>query len=181
MNKTVKGCLLSAILFIFIILGITFLLINRIDKSFVADKQKVDLSWEDYVKQLHYRNSILLKYDNVKNIYNQINKTENYLKQKHQPKKDLLNNEYVLNDSLRKYSNITTQINLKLNKSLSIYNDNVTEFNTKYSSFPYNYLRIKKSVELYDHFEIQYGLDNSEILKKNQKIDDWIKNGGELE
>lgn len=179
MNKTVKGCLLSAILLILIIFWIIFLLINKMEKSFVADKQKVDLSWENYVKQLHHRNIVLLNDSDLNNIYPQINKTEKYLEERHS-KKDLLNNEYVLNDSLRKYLNITNQINENLNKSLETYNLSVKDFNTKYSTFPYNYLRIKESVELYDNFEIKYGVDNNEIIKRNQKIDDWIENGGEL-
>jgi hypothetical protein len=155
-----------------------FLIIQRIDKSFVSDKQEVDISWENYIKKIRYRDSVLLNNYNIENINAQINKTENYLKD-YQLKKDLLNNEYTLNDSLIKYVNIP-HINDKLNRSLSIYNSNVKEFNAKYSSFPYNYLRIKKSVDLYDYFEIQYGLNNDEIIKKDQKINDWIKNGGEL-
>jgi hypothetical protein len=85
-----------------------------------------------------------------------------------------------LNDSLRKYKFIKN-FNGELNKSVIYYNDMVKEFNSKYSSFPYNYIRLKKSVQLYDYFEIEYGNDNTQTIKKNNKIDDWINNGGELQ
>jgi hypothetical protein len=64
---------------------------------------------------------------------------------------------------------------------LIFYNYIVKDLNSIYSSFPYNYIRLKKSVQLYDYFEIEYGNDNTQTIKKNNKIDDWINNGGELQ
>jgi len=113
-----------------------------------------------------------------KNLLPLITKTERNLKN-NSSKKELIINEYILNDSLRKYK-YADSFNKKLNNSLMNYNMNVKDFNSKYSSFPYNYLRIKKSIPLYDYFEIEYGSDNGEIIRRNQKIDDWIENGGEF-
>lgn len=178
MNKTIKGCLIVVIIFILGGIGSIFLIINSVDKAFILDKNKVDKSWNNYVDLVSYRNRTILNNKNMKNILPLINITEENLK-KSSSKKDLLENEYIINDSLRNYKYMDS-VDQKLNNSLLIYNTNVKEFNSKYTSFPYSYLRIKKSVSLYDYFEIVYGKNNDETIKKNQKINDWIENGGEL-
>ncbi len=177
MDKKTKGCLISGIAFILIVVIIIFFIIDGIDKSFQISKKKVDTSWDKYSKILYHRNQTLKKVNN-KNLLLLITKTDRYLKT-NSSKKELITNEYILNDSLRKYK-YADSFNKKLNNCLMNYNMNVKEFNSKYSSFPYNYLRIKKSIPLYDYFEIEYGSDNKEIINKNQKIEDWIQNGGEL-
>lgn len=177
MDRKTKGCLIVGLVFILTLIILMFFVIDTIDKSFQISKNKVDTSWDKYINILHDRNRNLEKVGN-KSLLPLITKTERNLKT-NSSKKELIINEYILNDSLRKYR-YADSFNKKLNNCLMNYNVNVKEFNNKYSSFPYNYLRIKKSVPLYDHFEIEYGSDNGEIIRKNNKIDDWIENGGEL-
>lgn len=178
MNKTFKGCLVSIITVILVCTLSIIIIGNYIEKSFQNEKSKVDKSWEKYSQLLRNRNNILVNDTIAKNLRPIISKTYYYLKNNN--KRDLLSNEYVLNDSLRKYKFISS-LNGELNKSVIYYNVMVKEFNSKYSSFPYNYIRLKKSVKLYDYFEIEYGNDNTQTIKKNNKIDDWINNGGELQ
>lgn len=177
MDRKTKGCLIAGAIFISILIIIIFFVIDTIDKSFQISKNKVDMSWDKYTQILYDRNQALKKVGN-KNLLPLITKTESNLKTNNS-KKELITNEYILNDSLRKYKYVDS-FNKKLNNCLINYNINVKEFNSKYSSFPYNYLRIKKSIPLYDYYEIKYGANNREIIRKNQKIDDWIENGGEL-
>ena len=177
MDKKKKGCLIAGVLFISILIIVIFSVIDTIDKSFQISKNRVDMSWDKYNKILYDRNQALKKIGK-KNLLPLITKTERNLKN-NSSKKELIINEYILNDSLRKYK-YADSFNKKLNNSLMNYNMNVKDFNSKYSSFPYNYLRIKKSIPLYDYFEIEYGSDNGEIIRRNQKIDDWIENGGEF-
>ena len=177
MDRKTKGCLIAGILFTSILIIVMFFAIDTIGKSFQISKNKVDTSWDKYNKILYDRNRTLKKVGN-KNLLSLVIKTERNLKT-NSLKKELITNEYILNDSLRKYK-YADSFNQRLNNSLINYNMNVKEFNSKYSSFPYNYLRIKKSIPLYDYFEIEYGADNVEIIKKNQKIDDWIEHGGKL-
>lgn len=177
MDRKTKGCLIAGVVFILALITIMFFVFNTIDKSFQISKNKVDTSWNKYNKILYDRNQALKEVGN-KNLLPLITKTERYLKT-NSSKKELITNEYILNDSLRKYK-YADSFNNKLNSCLMNYNMNVKEFNSKYSSFPYNYLRIKKSIPLYDYFEIEYGADNGEIIRRNHKIDDWIENGGEL-
>ncbi len=177
MDKKTKGCLTVGVVFILTLITITFFVIDTIDKSFQISKNKVDTSWDKYINILHDRNRTLEKVGN-KSLLPLITKTERNL-ETNSSKKELITIEYIINDSLRKYR-YADSFNKRLNNCLMNYNVNVKEFNNKYSSFPYNYLRIKKSVQLYDHFEIKYGSDNGDIIRKNDKIDDWIENGGEL-
>jgi len=177
MNRKTKGCLITAMLLISILISVIFFIIDTINKSFQTSRNEVDKSWDRYINILYDRNLTLKKVGN-KNLLPLITKTERNLKT-NSSKKELITNEYILNDSLRKYR-YADSFNKKLNNCLMNYNTNVKEFNNKYSSFPYNYLRIKKSTPLYDYFEIEYGADNGEIIRKNNKIDDWIENGGEL-
>lgn len=177
MNKNMKGCLVSGIGFILILVIVIFFVLDSMNKSFQISKNKVDKSWDMYSELLHERNLTLKKVSN-KNLLPLLSNTERNLKI-NGSKKELITNEYILNDSLRKYK-YADSFNKKLNNCLQDYNLSVKEFNSKYSSFPYNYLRIKKSVPLYDYFEIEYGSDNKETIERNKKIDDWIENGGEL-
>jgi len=177
MNSKTKGCLIAATTFILILVCTIFLVSNIINKSFKKDKSKVDKSWEMYVTILHNRNKMLSENEELKNILPLTTKIEENLKKN--LKKELIKNEYKINDSMRKYK-LDYSFNKKLNDCLIEYNSSVKEFNNKYSTFPYNFIRIKNAVPLYDYFDIIYGIDNSAIIEKNKKIDDWIENGGEL-
>lgn len=177
MNIKTKGCFVIVVLCILLLISTAFIINNIFSKSFQIDKTRVDDSWNRYVNVLNNRNKILLENRDLKNIVPLINETEKKLKEN--LKEGLIENEFKLNDSIRKYK-LAYSFNKKLNDCLIRYNSNVREFNTKYSSFPYNYVRIKKSVSLYDYFDIIYGIDNNEKIKKNKKINEWIEKGGDL-
>ncbi|GAB0157727.1 hypothetical protein CHRYSEOSP005_30090 [Chryseobacterium sp. Alg-005] len=178
MDKTLKGCLFSAIAIILIAFGITFFIIKNVNNTFLSDRSKVDTSWNHYIAFLHERNENLYNNENLKSIVHLVNNTEKLIKLKNK-KKELLSNEYVLNDSLIRIKYMP-EINQKLNNYLLLYNTNVREFNIKYSTFPYNYIRKKHKVELYDYFKIDYGSDNKSLIREQKKVNDWIENGGEL-
>lgn len=180
MNNILKGCLISLVLFFLIGIGTFYFISKEVDTSFSSDKVKVEKFWNAYISQLHIRDSILLQKNPSRILLYLINKTERNI-QNNGKKKDLLYNEYILNDSLRQSENKEIiLLNDKLNESLLMYNSNVKEFNLKYSVFPYNYLRRRKGVELYDYFNINYGQDNTELINQQKRTDEWIKNGGEL-
>lgn len=178
MNKTLKGCLFSAISIILVVLVVTFFIIKNVNNAFLSDKSKVDTSWDNYITLLNQRNEDLSKEQDLTNIIPLINSTEELIKVKNK-KKELLSNEFILNDSLVRIKNIP-EINEKLNDYILVYNTNVREFNIKYSAFPYSYIRKKYKVELYDYYKINYGTDNKNLIKEEKKIDDWIENGGVL-
>lgn len=178
MNKTFKGCLL--ILFLCILGAITtvYLFNNKIDNDFKIDRKSIEDSWDQYKTTIYYRDSILSQNISYKNIFHLLQLTQDNLKNNGN-RKDLLNNEFSINDSLLGDKNLDN-INEKLNNSLSIYNSGVRQFNVKYSTFPYSTLRRKKGFDLYDYFNIDYGNSNDEIKRKQKKVDDWVKYGGKL-
>jgi len=178
MNKSLKGCLFLAIAIILLALGAVVFMIKNVNNNFLEDKSKLDTSWNNYTTLLHQRNENLYKDESLKNIISLVNNSEALIKVKNN-KKELLSNEYALSDSLLKNKNLEV-VNQKLNDYLSLYNDNVREFNVKYSAFPYSAIRKKHKVELYDYFKIEYGKDNHNLIKEQKKVDEWIENGGEL-
>lgn len=120
MNKTFKGCLL--ILFLCILGAITtvYLFNNKIDNDFKIDRKSIEDSWDQYKTTIYYRDSILSQNISYKNIFHLLQLTQDNLKNNGN-RKDLLNNEFSINDSLLGDKNLDN-INEKLNNSLSIYN-----------------------------------------------------------
>lgn len=178
MNNKLKGCLISVALLFSVGLGLVFFITNSINQSISSDKLKAEEAWTVFAAQLHKRDSVLTR-DKNSNILSLINKSEKSIH--NNEKETLLSNEYILNDSLRLSENKKLSlINKNLNEALLKYNLNVKEFNEKYSVFPQNILRRKKGIDLFDYFNINYGKDNTELINKQKRINDWIKNGGEF-
>jgi hypothetical protein len=175
--KLLKGCLISLIISILLILIGFYFLKNNILTNLEASNKEVNQKWNSYISILKERNSHLLK-QNLKNdslkYYFEKSKSINFKENS----KRFEYNEYKINKFIKPDSLILS-LNDSLNSNINTYNKVARKYNFYKLKFPNSFIIRKTNLnKRFKYFEIKYGSDNEEIMSKKKKRGEWIKNGG---
>ncbi len=176
--KIIKSYLIFLILFSFVCFGTFYFLKSNALKNFETLNQDVNQKWNNYISILNERNSCLSKQklQNDSLTYyiekgNLISLLENSKKFEY--------NEYKLNKFIAIDSSLLA-LNNSLNLKLKAYNDAAKSYNFYKIRFPNFWIARKtKFNKTFKYFEIQYGIDNDQTMRKKEKRENWVKNGGD--
>lgn len=177
------GKYVFVILFSILLLGfISFYgLQYSISKNLETKNIAVINSWKAFTNKLTERDSLLvlkplLKADSLKYILNKssserLNKSNSL---------EIVFYEYQLNRFIIKEFQGTDKNILGLDSSsntlASIYNSVVRDFNLYYSVFPNFFFAKEKNLKSEKYFEIEYGKENEDPIKKSKEFPEWAKN-----
>ena len=158
-----------------------FFLKKTIADNFKLKDTEVKNSWNSFNMKLTERDSILnfqllidsdtLKYLVTKSISERANKDNSI---------EIVYTEYLLNDFIMRHlSEIDNKI-LETDKNLNAlaenYNVMVKDYNVYLSTFPNFIIAKKENFKKASYFNIEYGKDNEDPIKKSKELPDWAKN-----
>jgi len=176
--KILKGCLMTIIAFVAIIVVAYFFYKSNVISNLESSSKNVEAEWKKYSEIINLRNKKLIL-ENIKNdsLEYYLKSSENIEKKKFSREFEYI--EYKINEILMS-KNIETDFNDKLNSNIETYNQSVREYNVYRVTFPNSLIARKTNYpKNFEYFDIiKYGIENQNPKEKRRKIDNWIKNGG---
>ena len=178
--KYLKGCLISIIGCVILIIILFFFYKNDVISNLKTKEETVETSWKKYVQIIKKRNS-KLKEQNLENdsLKYFVDKSDKIEVREFSTEFEFI--EYKIDRILNKEKNVI-EYNNDLNENVSIYNQAVRDYNRYRGTFPNFFIAKKancrKSFEYSDI--VIYGIENQNPKIKRAKIAYWIENGGDF-
>lgn len=161
-------------------MGIFFLQKN-ISKNLEFKNNAVNNTWKAFNDKLTERDIILnsqssLNSDTLKYLLNK-SKSERLNKNN---SLNIVFDEYLLNKIMMQHLAESDKTFVELNSNLNIlktnYNSVVKDYNVYFSIFPNFIIAKKRKFKKAYYFNIEYGKENEDPIKKSKELPEWAKN-----